>query len=283
MDGNVDAEVCFPCPRCGVYVKHNDSRHARKCRAVSNLNSSTVHLGKQELSFEELCEPCDVSKRRIHEQREMLMMSSASLTEGSFVKDSVKALTKSMYNGYNGAASDIVALDIATKYNRPQDVAWLTPLVSNILAPHTGWETKRTETRLVDALISPVAVPPPRTMGVDEEGRPMLVYNIPIQGQTMQVLSNPVLLYDVKRDRPPYAGVISDSSHTWAWRQHLYTKMKTKNVLFYSHAADSTNLLCPIGPSHNVLKVGVAAILTVLPWGADCCYSETLTAAIMKY
>ena len=83
----------------------------------------------------------------------------------------------------------------------------------------------------------------------------------------MQVLSNPVLLYDVKRDRPPYAGVISDSSHTWAWRQHLYTKMKTKNVLFYSHAADSTNLLCPIGPSHNVLKVGVAAILTVAALG----------------
>ena len=186
------------------------------------------------------------------------MMSSASLTEESFVKDSTKALSKRMYSGYNGAAADVVASDSATKYNRPQDVAWLTPLVSNILAPHTGWETKRTETRMVDALINPVAVPPPRTVGCDEEGRPMLVYNIPIQGQIMQVLSNPVLLYDVKRDRPAYAGVINDSSHTWAWRQHMYTKAKTKNVLFYSHmhAADSTNLLCPIGPSHNVLTQG---------------------------
>ena len=70
MDGNVDSEVCFPCPRCGVHINRNDGKHNARCGAAFNMGK--VHIDKQTLSFEELCEPCDVSKRRIHEAREVL-------------------------------------------------------------------------------------------------------------------------------------------------------------------------------------------------------------------
>jgi hypothetical protein len=256
-DVNVDNESRFPCPRCRQIVAARGwTSHQKKCSRLAQIARQDTDAGLQLERDKQELRP-HLSKELALSQRDHLL-GRIALKEQCFATERVMNITRATDLNYCLAASHVAAEQVSLGIGDTtlQAVAWIQPLLHSIFNSTLPWPTAYLENKEMDRILQPVWLPPPRTLGLNEHGAPDIVQDGNVPGSIEEMLSEPsmVLLHDVKRPRTPYSGVIRDVSDGLAWRNHPRSR-EGLHTLFLGHGADSTNLFCPIGMSHDEMKI----------------------------